>query len=217
METTTLKATARTIMGRKTDALRADNTMPAVIYGLKQEPINIQVSRSEFDRAYQDAGESTVVQLDVDGTMIPVLIHDTQYDTMTDFTTHADFIRVDMNKPVEAKIQILLTGESAAVEVMGGVLVHSTEELEVRALPSALVREIELDLSALKTLDDVLRVSDIKVPAGIEVLTEGNMVVVSVQPPRNEKDLEDLNAPVNADISAVEVTTEKKEEAEEAK
>lgn len=212
METITLKAEVRTLKGRNTIDLRLNNVIPVVVYGTGAEAISLQVSRSEFDRVYGQAGESTVVQLDLDGKQIPVLIHDMQIDPQTDFTIHADFLRVDMNKKVEAGIKIVFTGEAAAVETLGGTLVQNLDEVEVRALPGALVREIEVDISKLATFDDAIHVSDIVVPAGIEILTEMDAVVATIQAPRNEAEMDALNAPVEADVNAVEVTTEKKEE-----
>ena len=220
METITLKAEVRTLKGRNTIDLRLNNVIPVVVYGTGEEAISLQVSRSEFDRVYGQAGESTVVQLDLDGKQIPVLIHDMQIDPQTDFTIHADFLRVDMNKKVEAAIQIVFIGESAAVETLGGTLVQNLSEVEVRALPGALVREIEVDIAKLATFDDAIHVSDIVVPAGIEMLTEMDTVVATVQEPLNEAELEALDAPVEMDVNAVEVTTEKKVEegaTEEAK
>jgi large subunit ribosomal protein L25 len=220
METITLKAEVRTLMGRDTIDLRLNNVIPVVVYGMGEEALSLQVSRSQFDRVYGQAGESTVVQLDLDGKQIPVLIHDMQIEPQTDFTIHADFLRVDMTKKVEAGIQIVFIGEAAAVETLGGTLVQNLDEVEVRALPGALVREIEVDISKLATFDDAIHVSDIVVPAGIEILTEMDTVVATVQEPLNEAELDALNAPVEADVNAVEVTTEKKVEegaTEEAK
>lgn len=212
METIVLKADARELVGRATDDLRADNTIPAVVYGAGEAPVSIQVSRSEFDRVYRQAGESTVVQLELAGKQIPVLIHDIQFHPQTDFTTHADFLRVDMNKPVEAAIEVVFVGESAAVETLGGTLVKSLEEVEVRALPGALVRQIEVDISKLATFDDAIHVSDITAPAGVEILTDKEMVIATVQPPISEAELAALDAAVEVDVNAVEVTTEKKDE-----
>lgn len=212
METLILKADARELKGRATNDLRADNTIPAVVYGAGETPVSIQVSRSEFDRAYRQAGESTVVQLELAGKQIPVLIHDLQFDPQTDFTIHADFLRVDMTKPVEAAIELVFVGESAAVETLGGTLVKSMEEVEVRALPGALVRQIEVDITKLATFDDAIHISDLAIPAGIEVLSEGDGVIATVQPPLSEDEMAALDAPVELDVNAVEVLTEKKED-----
>lgn len=216
MEKATLNAELRKTTGRKTNALRAENNLPAVVYGLGKEPINITIGRSDFDRLYKQAGESTVIELVIGSDAEQVLIQDVQFDPVTDFTTHADFLRVDMNIEVEASIDIILEGESNAVKALGGTLVQNLEQLDVKALPSSLVREISVDISSLATFDDVIHVSDLNIPAGIEVLEDAEVVVATVQPPRDESELEELDAPVDTDVEKVEVTTEKKEEAEES-
>ena len=216
METIILKAESRELMGRATNDLRAENIVPAVLYGAGEEAQNLKVSRSEFDRVYRQAGESTVVQLEINGVQVPVLIHDVQFDPKIDFTAHVDFLRIDMNKPVEAAIELVFIGESHAVHGLGGTLVTSVEEIEVRALPASLVRQIEVDITKLATFDDAIHVSDLNIPEGIEVLTESDVVLATVQPPRDESELEALDAPVEANIDAVEVTTEKKDEEEKA-
>jgi large subunit ribosomal protein L25 len=214
METITLNVETRNLSGRKTNALRAENIVPAVIYGLGKDAVNVQLNRGEFDRAYSEAGESTVIELNLNGSAEQVLIHDVQFDPLTDFTSHIDFMRIDMNKEVEAAVELVPVGESMAVKSLGGTLVQALEELEVRALPNNLVREIEFDISKLATFDDVLHVSDLSIPAGIEVLADAETVVAIVQPPRDEAEMAELDAPVNADVSKVEVAKEKKEVAE---
>lgn len=214
MQHATLNAESRSIAGRKTDALRSLGKVPAVVYGFGIEPTSITVDRNEFVRVFSSAGNSTVVDLTIDGTKHPVLIGDIQRDPITNFVTHADFRRVDATRKIEAKIRLELVGESAAVKVLGGTLLQSLEDLEVKSLPDALVSHIEVDISKLATFDDVVRVSDIVVPEGIEVMTDMEMPIASVQAPRSEEEMAALDSAVELDVSKVEVTTEKKEAAE---
>lgn len=212
----TIQAQARTELGRKTNRLRADGKIPAVVYGFEIKPMSISVDRVQMDKLYEEAGESTLLTLHVDGKEHEVLIEDVQRDPMTGFLRHADFRKIDLNKPVEATVELKLVGESGAVKELGGTLVQSLDEVEVSALPKALVREIDVDISALKTFDDMIRVSDLKVPAGIEILTTPTFSVAMVQPPRSEAELAALDEAVVENVEAVEVTTEKKvEEGEE--
>jgi large subunit ribosomal protein L25 len=93
---------------------------------------------------------------------------------------------------------------------------RTLEEVDVLALPSALVRELEVDISALATFDDVIRVKDLTAPAGIEILTEVETAVASVQPPRTQEEMDALDEAVVEDVDAVEVEGETKEGEEEA-
>lgn len=212
MQHATIDAQKREITGRATDALRAAGSVPAVMYGFGTEPTNIVVDRNAFVKVYAQAGESTVVGLTIDGVVHPVLIADVQRDPLTDFFTHIDFRRVDRSKKIEANIRIVLVGESSAVKNLGGTLIQSLEELEVFALPDKLVSEIEVDIAKLATFDDVVRVSDVVVPEGIEVKDDAETAIASVQAPRSEEELAALNEAVDFDVSKVEVLTEKKDE-----
>lgn len=212
-----LDAVSRVEIGRKTNAIRAEGKVPAVMYGFGTEPINLTVDRNAFIKVFAQAGESTVVDLTVGGSTHPVLIADVQRNPLNDFVTHIDFRRVDISRKIEASIPLVLVGESPAVKNLGGILVNALEELEVVSLPNALVHEISVDISSLKTFDDVIHVSDITIPEGIEVKTALTQAVVTVQPPRSEAELASLNEAVDLDVSKVEVLTEKKEEPTEEK
>jgi large subunit ribosomal protein L25 len=212
MQHATLSAQMREVTGRSTDALRAVGSIPAVMYGFGTAPLNITLDRNAFVKVYAQAGESTVVELAIDGVTHPVLIAEVQRHPLTDFFSHVDFRRVDPTRKIEASIRIVLVGDSAAVKAGGGTLIQSLEELEVFALPDKLVSELEVDISGLKTFDDVLHVSDILVPAGIEVKVAGDTAIASVQAPRSEEELAALNEAVDFDVTKVEVLTEKKEE-----
>lgn len=209
---TSLTATLRDLIGRKTDALRQEGSVPAVVYGFGTEPTNITVDRNAFVKVYAAAGNSTVVDLSVGDKSFQVLIGEIQRNPLNDFVTHVDFRAVDPNRKIEAKIRLELVGEAPAVKALGGTLLQSLEDLEVKSLPNALVSHIDVDVTKLATFEDMIRVSDIVIPEGIEVMTDADVAVASVQPPRSEEELASLNAAVEVDVSKVEVTTEKKEE-----
>ncbi len=187
METMTLTATSRQEMGRKTNALRAEGQVPAVVYGLDAEPKNIVIARNDFDRVLKGAGESTVIQLSIDGTEEPVLIQDIQRNPLTEFTTHVDFRRVDMNTAVETSIYISIIGVSPAVKDLGGTLIQSVDAIDVKALPSALVKEIEVDAAKITTFEDAIHISDLVLPEGIELLSDPEQTIATVAPPRVEE------------------------------
>jgi large subunit ribosomal protein L25 len=211
MEKQTLDVQTRVLTGRKTKQLHAEGIVPAVMYGFETEPVMIQVDRNVFIKALRLAGESTVIELTLDGTVHPVLIQDIQYDSLTDFVTHIDFRRLNMNEKVDALIILTLEGEAPAVKELGGTLIQSLDELEVRSLPDALVREITVSVGGLATFEDTLRVSDLTIPEGIEVLTDAGRAIATVQPPRTEEEMEGLDEAVENNVEGEEVGEEKKE------
>lgn len=212
MEMTKISAENRSIAGRKTSALRAERKVPAIFYGFETQPTTIQVDENALERVYKTAGESTVFKLELNGKEFDVLLQDIQRDAITGFAIHADFRRIDMTKKVEAKIRIHLIGLAPAVKELGGTLLQSLEEVEVLALPAALVREIQVDVSGLKSFDDMIRVKDIALPEGIELRDDNNLSVAAVKAPRSDAEMAALEGAVDVDVSKIEITTEKKEE-----
>ncbi len=209
---TTLTATLRDLVGRKTDVLRQAGSVPCVVYGFGTEPTNLTVDRNAFIKVFAAAGSSTVVDLTVGEKVFQVLIGEVQRNPLNDFVTHIDFRAVDPNQKIEAKIRLELVGEALAVKALGGTLLQSLEDLDVKSLPNALVSHIDVDVSSLATFEDIIRVGDLVIPEGIEVMADGETAVASVQPPRSEEELASLDAAVELDVSKVEVTTEKKDE-----
>lgn len=129
------------------------------------------------------------------------LIHEVQVDPVTDEPIHVDFLVIDMKKKIRVKVPLVFTGVSNAVKNGIGNLVKVLHEIEIEALPADLPHNFSVDVSKLETLESVIIVSDIKLPTGVVVITNGNDVVASIVAQVEEKE-EVVVAP---DLSAIEV------------
>lgn len=186
----TLKAERRDLTGKKVKRLRAEGKVPAVLYGFKTENTSLAIDAKAFRRLYNEAGGSTLVNLEIDGQQpVQILIQDAQLDPVTDAALHVDFFAVNMKEEVETEVPLVFVGESPAVEVQDGSLVTNLTELEIKTLPANIPSEIEVDITALKTFEDQIRVGDLKVPEGVEILTDPEIVVALVEEPRSEEEL----------------------------
>ena len=206
----TLSAKIRQIAGKKTKDLRKKGILPAVLYGPEKETVSLEIDTKEFDKIYQEAGESSLVSVDVAGKKIPVLIHDIQRD-YNDKIIHVDLYQAPLETKIEATVPLVFEGESEAIKELGGTLVKVMHELEVKAKPADLPKEIKVDISLLKTFDDVIAVKDLKVPEGVEILKDPEETIAQASLP--EKIEEELAKPVEEKVEEVEkVEKEKKEE-----
>lgn len=181
----------RKITGRKVKRLRGEGILPANIYGKKIKSLAVQLELKHFLPIYQEAGETGVVALKVKGEekIRPVLIHNVQFDPVTDQPLHADFYQVDLKEKVTTSIPIELIGESAAVEQKIGILIQPLTEVEVEALPTELPDKFEIDIGKLKGVDDAITVADLKVPKGVEVLTSAKEILAKIEPPAKEEEI----------------------------
>jgi large subunit ribosomal protein L25 len=172
------------------------------------------IADGEFQRVYRQAGESTLVNLMVDGTApVKVIIQEVQRHPITGRPIHVDFHQVRMTEKLHTEIPLAFNGEAPAVKELGGVLIKNIAHIKVEALPGDLIHEIPVDVAVLKTFDDLIHVSDLKVPPGITVLDKLEEVVALVTPPRSEQELAELEQAVVDEKAAVEqVEGVKKEE-----
>lgn len=217
METLTLNAAPRTDVGtRKVSELRGKNQVPAVVYGKKQAPLMVSVDAKIFGKMLKVAGESTLIDLAVEGSKTPLktLVQDVQRDPVSDSVIHVDFRAVSMDEKLHVKIPFNFVGESFAVKSMSGTLVKNMEEVEVMCLPGALVNHIDVDISSLKSFEDKVRLHDVKLPEGMELVAKTDEVVVLAAPPRSEEELAELDKAVDMDVSKVEVAKKEKKEEE---
>ena len=211
-----LKAQPRTETGKKVKSLRKKGFLPAVLYGEGVESTPISVLYRDFEKVFKDAGESTLVMLEYDDNPFNVLIHDIGYDFLSGRPLHADFLAVRMDKAIRTMVSIEFVGESIAVKNLGGILVKVIQELEVEALPKDLPHNLPVDISVLKELEAKLHVSDIKVTKGVRLLAEPEKIVVLVESPRTEAEIEELAKPTEGVAEVKTVKTEQEEKREKA-
>ncbi|MBU2104079.1 50S ribosomal protein L25 [Patescibacteria group bacterium] len=205
-----LTATPRTITGKTSGLLAKDGLIPAVVYGPKQDPISISLSLHEFEAVLRHGGESGLIELSGLDKPMQVLIHDLDRDPVTHTPRHTDLYAVQKGAKVTVTTALSFVGESQAVNE-GANLVKVLHEVEIESDPSKIPTEIEVDISALATLEDQIRVGDIKAPAGVEILTPADEIVALAQAVEEEPE-EDTAAP---DMDAIEVEKKGKEDAGE--
>jgi len=199
----TLKADVRELIGKKAKKLRDMDMIPAVIYGNKIAAQNLAVNYIDFKRVYAKAGESALIELEVAGKKLNVLIHDIQLAPMSGKVSHIDFFQVNMKEEVETEIPLEFVGEAAAVKALGGVLVKNLDAIAVKCLPADLPEKYEIDLSLLATFDDVIAVKDLKISDKVEIMIDGETVIAMVSAPRSEESLAELDNKVEEDVTKV--------------
>ncbi len=215
MTTLELKSKKRTLLGKKVKSLRREGILPAVVYGGKEGSVPIELGLQEFSKIFKTAGETTLVKLFIGKEAKNVLIHDISRDPVTEEINHVDFYEVKMDEKITAKVPLIFIGDAPAVIDLDGVLVKAMQELEVRALPSNLPHQIEIDISQLKTFDDNILVKDIKLPKNVEILENLETSVAVVTPPRSEAEIEALKGEVEEKVGEVKVEAEEKAKAKE--
>lgn len=208
----TLEVTKREKVGKTSKILGKAGEMPAVLYGPKQESTTVSVPLRAFKKLWKEAGESSVVVLKGLGDEKEALIHDVDFDPVTDEPRHADFYVIEKGKKIRVHVPIEFTGVAPAVKELGALLVKVMHELEIEVMPKDLPHAIKVDVGSLNTLESQILVKDISVPPGVEVINDVDDVVALAQEAREEEVVE--AAPM--DLSAIEVEKKGKKEEEGA-
>jgi large subunit ribosomal protein L25 len=210
-----LSAKIRKDLGKKVKNLRKKGILPAVLYGPKIKPQSLEINLKEFEKIYQEAGESSLISLEIDIKKWPVLIHRVQCDSLTEKPIHVDFYHPSLKEEIEARVPLIFEGEAPAVKELGGTLVKNISEIEVKAIPTELPKEIKVDVSGLKTFGAHILVKDLVVPKGVKILRNPDEILAFVAPP--EKVEEELVKPIEKKVEEVEKVEKERKEKEEEK
>lgn len=186
MERVELRSETRTIHGKKVKRLRAENLIPAVVYGPDMASQSIQIDERGLFKVMQEAGSTALIYLFVDDASQPrvVLAREIQRDSLTGRTMHVDFYEVRLTETVRTMPRLDFVGESPAVKSGIGVMIQAMTSVEVECLPTELISSIEVDVSVLETLEDNILVSDLPVPDSVTIIADPGDVVASVVPMR---------------------------------
>lgn len=185
----TLGAEHRELTGKKVARLRQAGRLPAVVYGHGVESASISIDTHEFEQLRRHSGPNALVDLSIDGEKPqPVLVHGVQVHPVNRRPLHVDLFLVRMTVELTVDVPLVATGESQAVTLHGGTLLHPIESVRVRALPDHLPQFIEYSVASIADFDTTVHVRDLAVPADVTLLTDGDEIIAKVQPPRVEEE-----------------------------
>lgn len=200
-----LKVEKRTILGKKIKQLRKQGILPGNIYGKGLKSQSVQVSYKEFDPIFKEVGKTGLIDVVLDSSTHPVLIHNVHVNPITDQTLHADFFEVNLKEKITTMVPLVVVGEAVAVTEKIGLQLQSLSEVEVEALPEDLPENIEVPVEHLAAIDEQITVGNLKAPKGVTILTDANQTVVKIEELVSEEAKEDAAA---AEAASEEAKTE---------
>jgi len=164
-------------------SLRRTGRIPAVIYNRDMNQ-TVSVDLKAFDRVFRSQGTSHVIDLEVDGAVVPVLVKAVQMDKRRRIAQHADFYAVSADRRVSVQVPIAFTGSAVGVK-SGGQLDVQKREVHLSVLPREIPETVTLDVGRL-SIGDSLHVRDLlaALPSGAEILDDPDLTVVALVAPR---------------------------------
>lgn len=213
----------RELTGKKTKNLRAKGLIPSVVYG-GEEPI---LSASEYvatDKVLRTAGYHSPIDLDIAGKKQLAIVKDVHIDPVSRKIINVEFQAISANEVVEATTPILIVNFEAsdASKIYHFALTQSLEEIDVKAKPADLPKNLEVDATALKEIDDKITISNIVLPKGVEFADkelDPEQVIASLYDPAAEaaaREAEEKAAAEAAPVEAADVPADNGSKPEEA-
>jgi large subunit ribosomal protein L25 len=174
-----LRAEPRTVLGKKVKRLRRDGLIPGVVYGpVVKDTISVSVNRREFEKLFwQQAGHSTLVSLQWDGQDQTVLIREVQTDPVKGDPLHIDFFAPNLREKLRSMVPVVFHNPNPEA---AGILNTIRTEIEVEGLPRSLPHQLDVDIFGLVEVGDVLHVSDLTMPRGVEAITDPEETIVNL-------------------------------------
>ena len=183
--------------------LRREGRLPGIVYGHNVDPVTVMVDGREFVKAFQKVGRNQLVDLQLGEEPVrKALIREVQRNPRDGDLLHVDFYQVNLTEKIESEVPIEIEGEVEMVSKGEADLQRGLHVLKVECLPTDLPPVITVDVSGLKEVDDEIRVKDLAVPPGCEILDDPEDLVVKVAAHREEVE-EVAPAPAAAEVPTV--------------
>ncbi len=204
----------------KSSKVRRNGFVPAVVYGEKKKTLSLKIERSrliKFMHAHH-GGENVVITLRVAADKSPqeksVLISEIQKHPVTDEILHVDFHEISLTERIEVNVPIEVKGESIGVKQDGGILEQVLWEVEVECLPTQIPEKFEVDITAMQ-IGENTHIRNLRVPEGVEVKQDPDILILSVVPPRKEEAVSEEAVEGEAESTEPEVIKKEKKAEEE--
>ena len=191
MQQVRLEVEKRSTFGKgNARALRRGGSIPAVLYGRREDVVPLRIDEHVFRTFLRKNSENVLIDLDIKGhgTETAMIREIQQHPVSKQTLLHADFVRVSLDEPVTAAIPIVLNGTPIGVRESDGVLEFPLRELSVHCLPALLPDEIQVDVNELD-VNEIIHVGDLTVAEGIQVLDDSQTMVTAVSPPKVEEEV----------------------------
>ncbi|MDY6045203.1 MAG: 50S ribosomal protein L25 [Peptoniphilus sp.] len=194
---------------------RAQGYVPGVYYAKEDEPVAVYAKANELQKVVDEAGTSALVDVELDGKKAKILFKEIQEHPFKNQLLHFDAYGVNLNEKIKLSIPVILEGRED-IRVEPSVLLQLLEEVEVECLPTNLPSDAIVNVADMQ-IGDTLTVADLDVSSidGIEVLTDAEESVASLQEPREEEIEDDAEEADAADVPTVDETDSDEDEAEE--
>lgn len=176
-----LNASKRELTGKATRRLRSQGRLPAVIYGQRSNATSIDVDMHDFERVYARSGRTQLIDLVVEsGRPHKVLVKEVQVSPRRNTFLHVDFHQVSLRERLQVDVPVHVSGEAEPVRAGEADVLQVLHAIRVECIPTRIPETVEVDISGLAEVDAAVRVSDLRLPEGVDAVSDPDDVVVKL-------------------------------------
>ena len=203
----TINAETRDKVGKKiAKSLRLEGKIPSIIYGGDKESIPISLFLEDIKHVLKsEKGENAILRIRRDDINVVAMLHDIQYDYLSENVIHVDLIRVDLEKPVIVNVPIKTNGLPIGVKVEDGTFDFINREIKIKCLVTQIPNDFMIDVSDLH-IGQSKKAENLEIPEGIRLISDPNTVICAVSSKTKAEVMEEV-----VEEEVAEVETEEKE------
>lgn len=181
-----VELTKREIVGKGLGKLRSEGEVPGVVHNHGKDSTHVTGDFLKLTKAFSKAGKHHPVELKIDDKQQLAMIKDVDFDPRKHNIRHIVFQSIKQNEKVSAEVPVVFEGEEIPAEKAGLLLLPQLDVVQVEALPKNLPDQLVADATVLSEVGDRLYVSDLKVPDGVEIITEAETSLAVVEMPKDQ-------------------------------
>jgi len=189
VDSLTLPASKRDVLGKKTSFLRRQGITPAHLFGHNLQSLPLQCDTAELQRIIARAQTTHLINIEIEGEkqLRSVVIREIQRAEPGGRLLHVDFYQVSEREKITVDIPIVLVGQAPALKEKGRLLTLGVTSLSIECLPTKLPSQIQVDISSLNELEQTIRVRDLTLNPDLTVTTDPEQLVVKVSEVARER------------------------------
>jgi large subunit ribosomal protein L25 len=186
-----IKAEKREVFGKNASRrLRKEGIVPVILYGSNEANVPLALEKEALLKILRsETGENTVFEVSFNSETRNAMIKDLQLDPVSDEIMHADLIQIAMDKVVRVSVPVVTVGDAVGVKTEGGFVDFITREVEIECLPQEIPEHIEIDISHLH-LRQAFKIGDVDIPEGIKLISDPDSILVHIELPTKEEEIE---------------------------
>lgn len=171
--------------------LRKEKLVPGIVYSKGDETRHVQVDQIDFIKVFRIVGTSSLMELEVDGEVLPVIVKTVQRDPVKGDVIHIDFQKLDMKQKIKITVPVHLLHRDS-IKIQPSVLMQMLDTIEIECLPGDIPESVGIDVSGMD-FETPLYVKDLDImnEEHVEVLTDPGSIICTLNEPTMEEEEEE--------------------------